>query len=83
MLSATSSLIGSRIRIKQAVKIEADFVKSKPSPKVKMVYTGHRNSRTIVKLNKKFLLKDHHLKIYNCVWRLKSVTFGAMNMWCN
>jgi hypothetical protein len=49
LFSLTSSIIGSRIRSKQAQKSESSIVKEKPTPKVKMVYTGHRNTRTMVK----------------------------------
>ncbi len=39
----------SRIRSKQAMKLENNIIKKQPSPKVKMIYTGHRNARTIIK----------------------------------
>lgn len=45
----TSYLMCSRIRTKQAMKLENNIIKKQPSPKVKMVYTGHRNARTIIK----------------------------------
>lgn len=39
----------SRIRSRQAMKLENNILKKQPSPKVNMIYTGHRNARTIIK----------------------------------
>ena len=44
----TKCLINSRLKFKQAARSESNVIKNKPSPKVKMTYTGHRNSRTMV-----------------------------------
>lgn len=43
-----NSLLSSKIKLKQAVKFESSVISDKPSPSVKQIYTGHRNSRTIV-----------------------------------
>ncbi|CAF0724169.1 unnamed protein product [Brachionus calyciflorus] len=48
-MSLTTSFISSRLRAKQAVRLENNIIKSKSSPKVKMILTGHRNARTIIK----------------------------------
>lgn len=45
----TSHLMCSRIRSRQAMKLENNILKKQPSPKVNMIYTGHRNARTMIK----------------------------------
>ena len=34
--------------MRQALKVENNIIKNKPSPRIKKVYTGHRNARTMV-----------------------------------
>jgi hypothetical protein len=46
----TSYLIGSRFKMKQAIRLENNIIKNKPSPKIKQIFTGHRNARTMVNI---------------------------------
>ena len=50
------------------------------SPQIKMVYSGHRNLRTIVSCFKPFILKLA-IKSLNIQLRLKIVHFGAQNLY--
>lgn len=45
----TSNLMCSRIRSKQAMRLETNIISKQPSPKIKMVFAGHRNVRTMIK----------------------------------
>lgn len=45
----TSNLMCSRIRSKQALRLEMNIISKQPSPKIKMVFAGHRNVRTTIK----------------------------------
>ena len=45
----TSNLMCSRIRSKQALRLETNIINKQPSPKIKMVFSGHRNVRTMIK----------------------------------
>ncbi len=55
----------SRIRSKQAMKLENNIIKKQPSPKVRMIYTGHRNARTIIK-ESNFWGDDHVMSGSDC-----------------
>lgn len=61
----TSNLMCSRIRAKQAMKLESNIIKKQPSPKIKMIYTGHRNARTIIK-ECNFWGNDHIISGSDC-----------------
>lgn len=73
----TSYLIGSRIKMRQALKVENNIIKNKPSPRIKKVYTGHRNARTMIK-ECNFWGQDHVISGSDCghifIWDRKKGT---------
>lgn len=61
--------------MKQAMKLENNVIKNKPSPKIKQIYTGHRNARTMIK-QCNFWGNDHVISGSDCghifAWDKKS-----------
>ena len=48
--SLTNSLNKSKFKARLAIWNEANMLNEIPSPKIKMVYSGHRNTRTMVQI---------------------------------